>query len=143
MDATLYCGRTGKLHSELSASNLFCPDCRAPLRKQREAKSEAIIIDDSPEPRASLYIPFQNRPNAPSPSNPYTRAPRRTVAENARQQSIQRTSIAARTHKIATNIVVVSMQYARASNGKYRYASSQPIRTKNHRYSHFPWLIFL
>lgn len=77
-----FCPRTGQSHSDYPLSFAFCPSCRAqlihsPVRKEKD--KEVIVLDDTPETKKAIFVPASKGTN-------------RSVAETARQQSIQRTS---------------------------------------------------
>lgn len=100
-DQAPFCPKTGRLHSEYPSSFSFCPECCLPLQGQTKsasvrAKTEPIVIEDSPQPaKSALFVPSastQSHRTKPPPSNSWLKAQNRIAAAEARQQSIQRTA---------------------------------------------------
>jgi hypothetical protein len=80
---SVFCPQTGEPHSQHPSSFAFCPSCRCQLQhgtpvRKKESK-DIIVLDDTPDTKRAIFVPA-------------TKAIGRTVAENARQQSIHKTS---------------------------------------------------
>jgi hypothetical protein len=80
---SVFCSQTGEPHSQYPSSYAFCPCCRCQLQQStpvRKKEHEPIIVlDDTPDIKKAIFVP------AAKPTS-------RTIAETARQSSIQRTS---------------------------------------------------
>lgn len=128
-----YCPETGELHSKHPSSFAFCPACCASLQllssTQKVEKKDVIILDDSPDTKKAIFVPSAKTTG-------------RTTAENARQQSIQRTSqsTARKPYNFPVLLHVCLVRYEVVSEGTWsrnRFMEYVILRTYERGYVSF------